>query len=514
MDLIPFGQNVNEVDNLKEAFKIINKNFMELTGLSMEFYYNDRAFPATGATGVVYHDIATGNQYQWSGSAYVAASIQVTQAVRAVTGPNGEVALVGAGGNKIAYSKKVKRSAIMTRSIVGRYAASALASDRTFSHQFVLAAGYDRVRIILPNMHTAAIPNVKVCVAPTNTERGATQLAGGSAANSLLTPSGGVGAWVDATFSGGATGTLTASDGVTPTFTATDWIDVSALTRADGGNGAVLLVRVEIPLASGYCTIPYSAALDKWGNTADVGERTYRAASQAVLGVTNKALCTSYGWADTHQAAIVQYVSRVAGVTVCGFGDSITEGIGVDPEGYGWLARASEAVSSSTCPVECANFGWGTKDSNEFYDMAALIMPLVKPGVAFWSCFTPNLALSAANIDVMRKYLARFKQLAADYGTVPVLWTGIPSTFGLAQGKDWSAGADALRLAYNTEILASGETVCDFASVMTGGFNATNAAQYDMISGSTTDGLHPDAEGVVIMTAKATETLNWIGVHS
>lgn len=432
---------------------------------------------------------------------------------RLSTDVNGNTVLVGSDGNKIAYGNKVKRSAIMTRSIVGRFAPVALSGDRTCSHQFVLAAGYDRVRIILPNMHTAAIPNVKVCVAPTNTENGATQLAGGSAANSLLTPSGGVGAWVDATFSGGATGELAASDGTTPTFTATDWIDVSALARTDGGNGAVLLVRVEIPLASGYLTQPYSATLDKWGNTADVGERTYRATSQNVLGVTTKALCTSYGWSDFHQAAIVQYVSRVAGVTVCGFGDSITEGIGVDPEGYGWLARASEAVSSSTCPVECANFGWGTKDSNEFYDMAALIMPLVKPGVAFWACFTPNLALSAANIDVMRKYLARFRQLAADYDTVPVLWTGIPSTFGLSQGKNWAA-VDTLRLAYNTEIIASGEAVCDFASVMTGGFNATNTAQYDMISGSTTDGLHPDAEGVAIMTTKATETLNWIGVHA
>jgi lysophospholipase L1-like esterase len=424
------------------------------------------------------------------------------------TDSSGNTVLVGPDGESLTYAGKVKRSAIMTRSMCGRFASMALSGNRTTSIEYVLAAPYDRVRIILPNLYTSAIPDVKVCVAPTNTQRGETQTAGGSAANSLLTPSGGVGTWIDA-----ATIELAASDGTTPSFTATEWIDVSALARVDGGAGSILLVRIEIPVASAYLTQMYSGTFDKWGNTADVGARTYRATSQNVLGVTTKALCTGYGWDDFHQAAIVQYVSRVAGVTVCGFGDSITEGSGVDPYGYSWLHQSAEAVSRAACPVESANFGWGTKDSNEFYALAALIVPLIKPHIVFWSAFTPNLFSAASDINTMRAYAARLKQLAADYDTVPVMWTGIPSTYGLAQGKDW-ATLDATRVSYNTEILASGEVVCDFSSVMTGGFNATNAAQYDIISGATTDGLHPNTTGVQIMAGKAAETMNWLGIHS
>jgi lysophospholipase L1-like esterase len=434
------------------------------------------------------------------------------------TDANGNTVLLGPDGQYLIYAGKVKKSNLLTRSITGRFAAASLAgSNHTTSLEFVLAAQYDRVRILLPNMHTAAIDNVKVAFAPTATQHGATQTAGGSAANSLVTPSGGVGTWVDATFSGGATGSLTASDGTTPTFTATDWMDVQSLARSDGGAGSLALVRIEIPSASGYRTSPFAGDnLSQWANTASVGDRTYRAVKQAVLGVTTKALCTSYGWDGYHQAAVIQYESRVKGVTVATFGDSITDGgySGLTPYCYTWGHQASESVSSSTFPVEFCNAGWPTKDSNEFFDMATLIMPLVKPGIVFWAAFTPNLTLDANGIRDMRRYTSRMKALAQDYDTVLVMWTGIPSTYGLAQGKDWSAGADAMRVAYNTEIMACGDAVCDMASVMTGGFNATNTAQYDIISGASTDGLHPNTAGVEIMAGKAAETMNWLGIHS
>lgn len=70
LELLPFGPGVNELDSLKSAFQIINKNFMELYGLQVEFYTNSKSFPAVGTAGIVYHDLEAGTQHKWGGSAY------------------------------------------------------------------------------------------------------------------------------------------------------------------------------------------------------------------------------------------------------------------------------------------------------------------------------------------------------------------------------------------------------------------------------------------------------------
>lgn len=394
----------------------------------------------------------------------------------------------------------VPRSSLMMKSVCGRFIKNTSSSNRTTSLQFSLATHYDRVRIILPNLHTAAIDNVRVCVAPTNTDGGDTQT------TAMIYPSGGESTWVDATFSGASSGSLALSDGLTPSFTATDWIDVSSIDRTDGGELPVLLVRIEQPAAGGFMTGPFSD-MSGMSNKTTVGQRPYRSAAIALLGVTTKSSVNAAAYSANHQAAIVQYAPRTLGRCVMGFGDSLTEGSGgVSPSTYSWLHKACEAVHSAASPVEICNLGWGGKDSDEFFSMAGIFLPMVPNAIAFYAAFTPNSSLVASNINVFRRYTARFLELCETYKVTPILNTGIPSTYGLSQGKNWSA-VDNLRISRNNEILLSGVVSADFSSVMTGGFNATNTAQRDILAGMTDDGLHPNNAGADAMTDIAARAL-------
>lgn len=423
--------------------------------------------------------------------------------VRGITDPliGGIGYLIGPDGKADPFAKKVRRGNIFTKSIGGRYGAVNNAANKTSSYQMVLATHFDRVRLILPNIDTVPHTNIKVSVAPSSTSA-ATQLV------EMINPTG---SWVDGTFASVATGTLAASDGVTPTFTVTDWIDVTSVDRSDGGTLPVLAIRIESPAANLKQTAMFASTYDSFANRASVGDRTYRASLQSVLGVTTKGLVTGYGWSDFTQAVIVQYQSRVDGVTVAAFGDSITEGAVSPIAGYNWVFQSGVAAHSTQCPVEVANFGWGTKDSNEFYELAALLLPTVKPSVSWFAAFTPNLSLISANIDTMRRYTSRFRGLCADYGVQPILWTGLPTTSGASQGKVWGA-ADALRIAYNAELATYGLPLADFSAVVTGGTSVPSPPQIDLLSGTSDDGLHPNALGDTTLTVPALALLNSLGL--
>lgn len=407
------------------------------------------------------------------------------------------------GGTKA----KVRRSNIFTKSMAGKFLPTNSAINKTSSMQFILATHYDRVRLILPNIDTVDHANIKACIAPSSTSA-ATQT------SDVITPSGGVGAWIDVTFSGATTFTLAASvDGITPTFTTTDWMNITSIARSDGGELPVLMVRVESPSSNSKLTTLSAATYDEFANQASVGSRTYRQSQQSVLGVTTKSAVTGWGWSDYTQACIVQYQSSREGVTIAAFGDSLTEGGSSPIAGYNWIFQSAIAAHNQYCPVEIANFGWGGKDSNEFYDLAVIVLPLVKPSAAWFSAFTPNSSLSASNIAIERRYTSMFRSLAADYGTTTMLWTGIPSTYGGSQGKNWGA-SDALRTAYNAEIATYGLPFADLSAVMTGVVSATNPPQIDIVVGASNDGLHPNALGDVLMAAPALAVLNSIGIKA
>lgn len=453
--------------------------------------------PAPGLTG---DSLATGHAAQHANANDAIEAIEALLGITGSTDPasiQARIAAINAGPTDMSASK---RCPLMLKSVCGRFIKNTSASNRTTSLQFSLATHYDRVRIILPNLHTSAIDNVKVCVAPTNTDGGDTQT------TAMVYPSGGESTWVNATFSGSASGSLALSDGVTPSFTATDWIDVSSIPRTDGGEFPILLVRIEQPAAAGYMTNPFSD-MSGMSNKATVGQRPYRSAAIALLGVTTKSSVNAAAYSANHQAAIVQYAPRVLGRCVMGFGDSLTEGAGgVSPPTWSWLHKACEAVHSSSTPIEIANLGWGGKDSDEFFTMASLFLPMVPDAIAFYAAFTPNSSLVAANVDVFRRYTARFLELCNTYKITPILNTGIPSTYGLSQGKNWGS-ADALRISRNSEILQAGVVAADFSSVMTGEYNATNTTQRDILSGMSDDGLHPNNAGANAMTPVATAAL-------
>jgi hypothetical protein len=437
------------------------------------------------------------------------AGLQVTQTA---SGP----ALQGSDGIQYPVSPAViarKRTGVFTRSVIGRFAAEAhSAADRTTNAQFVLAAPFRAVRIGIPNASTTAtMAGIKVCVAPTAT-------VGAAGSDQTIIPSGGAAAFVQATFSGASTGSLSpatafsspaATTSANYTVTWTDWINISALDRSDGGVGFALIVRVLIPgttnqAANTERTIYNTTALDNFADESIVGWRTYRASRRDADAVTNPALFFTAGggfgaWADSHQPLIVQYASEVPGCQIACFGNSMAEGVGdvAAPYGNTPIHYAANTLHSAALPVEFANFGVGSSNAHNFIAIAEKMLPLVKPTVAVYSVFDVNLSMTAANIAVMHGLTGRFIANCRDSGATPAFFTGVPSTpigtDGSTQGKTYSASEDALRIALNAVYVAGGYPVADFATPANGGF--MGSGQMKLLQAWSKDGLHLNDAG-------------------
>lgn len=407
-----------------------------------------------------------------------------------------------------AFSLSRLRS-VLTRSVVGRFAVEAHSTtDRTTNIQMILAAPFRAVRIGIINASTTnTVAGVKCCVA-------ATANVGAVGSDDIYLPSGGVSAFVQATFAGVATATLPAAAAFTSpaatsstnyTVTWTDWVDVQSLPRADGGSGFALIARVLVPGTTNQAgnlnrTVSQSTGLDNWADASIVGWRTYRAARRDADAVTDPSLFFTSGtgtWTDSHQVIVVQYASERPGYQLNNFGDSIGAGeaSGSAPPMMGPGFHAAVALHTDDVPCEYANFAVGSSNTANAIVLAEKWMPLSRPSHAIWSLFTPNLSMTAANIAIMHGKTGRFLDQCNQYGATPVLWTGLPSTpigtEGSTQGKTWTLAEDALRLALNAQYVAGSLPCVDLGTFADGG--AMGSGQRKLAQAYSEDGLHPNA---------------------
>ncbi len=158
--------------------------------------------------------------------------------------------LVGPVGVVVGAISAQKRSNVMSFSLGGFLGAPVAVVTNPYSVmlQTVLEAEYDTVRVGIFNADTASVAGVKVAIGAgdTLTDTGSVKLGlntSGQPNNSLSS------GFVNATFGGAATGTLTASalastgasganiGGCTCAITWTDWMSVPSIARADGSSG-------------------------------------------------------------------------------------------------------------------------------------------------------------------------------------------------------------------------------------------------------------------------------------
>jgi len=434
---------------------------------------------------------------------------------------------------EMAALRRLGKTNRFTRIIQSRLAAVALSAQVLSTYvQIALAARPARMRVAFPNRTTGALTGVRACVAPTAT----LGLPGG---NEVHTPSGGTSAFVDLTWAAAASHTMPAAVSAAidtdPGLAWSDWFVPDVLPRADGLPGYLFCIRSEIPGSTAYggfsnsgslSANANSAGMQVWEDTANVGWRIYRQArrSAGTGGVTNKALENGINgngvWNANVQAVWVQYDSLEQGEQLGALGDSLSVGDGgsTDRVGYSWLPMLADMLHAhGVNPVEVANLAVGTTDSVDFTTQASfwLTAQALRPTLVFWAAFTPNIALTTANVKVMKDETAKFLALARSVGVQPLLWTGLPSTpvaagEGSTAGKDWSDaggadGTDSLRRAYNAEMLLGGMT-CDIGGALSGAAYATG--QIKLLQAFSRDGLHLSPEGNLAAAQKWYSFLN------
>lgn len=386
---------------------------------------------------------------------------------------------------------------MLTKGFLGQFSTAVNGADHTTAIQFGLEAHFDAVRIIIPNSVTATITGVKARVS-------AAGAAGASNSSTAVAPSDG--SWPNITWAGSSSVTLPAgTSGDDPSWTVSDWVTVNSLDRTDGGTQPLLHVRIFIPAANANRPAWIGSALASsyanlatiWAEEAQCAGRLVRCRTQAVNGVDTLGNLTIGGSASDYLCVpvIVQYASRVNGITVMVAGDSIDEKAGGNGR-RGWQDIAQAAVSTTSAPVEFCTVAIGGSNSTTWRTRAEKVIAAVQPDYCMFPGFEVNdtaTPMTAANIKTMRGNIERMRAISIENMAVPIMRTGIPSTATGGSGKNWDS-SDSLRIALNNERRAlRGALVCDFDASLAGTADADGQIQF--ANGLSDDGLHPNDAG-------------------
>lgn len=393
------------------------------------------------------------------------------------------------------------RSNLLTKNMFGlqKTYTPGTASAWTFCNTMEMETDFVGVQIGIHNIHTAAIPNVRVSVAVGD------NFSNGTGANWLNdpTPTNGTG-WHDCTFNGATTGTLAAR--VAANVSSITWFDftgIQSILRAGGMNGTlrpILAVKIEFP-SGAVLTVPYN---DIYGwRTDGLVHRPLRVSSQAVAGVTTPSAFTTTSSVDTNVVVpVVRYLTKKAGRQVMMAGDSTTEGTGGECRAMGATQIACLGLSTPNDPVEYFNCGMHGTSPNDFGVGALTHLPVVKPHVFFYQPYsinnTPAGGLTQGVLETDYTYLGRVIQAALAINTKMYLFQGLPCNPAF---RNTGAG-DSKRRDLNT-LLASMtqvKVVVDYTLPMTGAVDANG--QTNLPSGVSDDDAHPNTATYTLMAAK------------
>lgn len=367
---------------------------------------------------------------------------------------------------------------------------------KTHHTVFTTAREFDGVQIILCASNTASVPVTKLAVCPLPN---ATDLNG-----SALT-------WTAGTFAGSAAGTIPARvKNRKRTYLVSDIIPVSSVPRDDGGAYPLLAARAYLGTPGTYIMLNNSTASQNLSNWA-----THPSGRIHVMRYADgDCVATPASFADTTNRSTspivgIIYYARGRVVNVCGFGDSITEGQGTY-KGEGWGFPLCQEMTGPDVAYEWSNFGWagltmaGSGATGGIHDQLTDAVAAGLPiDVAAFATGSPNdFVLSPPEITnallntQCRQPFARMLGAATGAGAVPVVWTWLPSN---AAAKDYSA-TDALRIAHNEACRSVVKHVGPFVDTATALSGAVDAdGQTEMLSGSTSDNIHPNGAGNALL---------------
>lgn len=396
-------------------------------------------------------------------------------------GPKGGLAVsldgIGAGGGLELTSREI-------RIPYGQCGAMVLPTQ-TYQIIFQCDAEFDAIRPIFQNASGDVISGIKFCVA-------ASADWADKVGNSL--------AWVDGTFGGAATGSLTAGAAQRPSLLVGDFTPCASLPRTDGGRGYLACIRTMIPTLGtlNLTTSDSGADLKQWNDLTFGAIFSNRIAGDSV---TNKASHVNNGARADINILGIELLSRGKVVSSVQFGDSITKGQGVEGlSNINYGQRAATTLSKVGGTVFAnGNCGWSSQNTSQFLNRALDFLAVVQPSLCVYAAFSPNDtagALTQAQMNTARFRIHTFVTACLNSKVHPVIWAGLPA----ASAKGWNAASEDVRLAFVNDVknkYANMATVIDMNITMSDGLYPANIK-----AGLSADNLHPNAAGHDVMAGQ------------
>lgn len=387
------------------------------------------------------------------------------------------VADIGQSGGNLAYRQARKRDRILSRCMTGRSNAVALSNvlfpansninGMTLHYRLGLAADFDSVRIIIPNMHTSAVAGVTCAVgvsAALGAWSGAAPIANNTGAATAAAPtntesvntSGGV--FLTAKFQGASSATLpiaTDATNLVPSWTQTDWLPIKSLARSDSGAFPLLDVRLYWPAGS-TATVAYTGASNSawamWGRDDVVtGGRVYRVWAMDAEAIATPANFTAATTSAFHTPIIIQYRSKVTGKTVSVLGDSIYDAHNVTYTNNGFAWQSILEKSTATAPIELCNLCAPGLNTLKMVERAQALMQLIQPAVIVAQSNSLNNYGTSLGARVQQHgegTAGSMLGISYDCGSALVLGSMFPVT---NVAKAWGA-TDSQRVTINTNL--------------------------------------------------------------
>ena len=378
---------------------------------------------------------------------------------------------------------------VLTKNLFGRLRAEPLSTATTFNGNMELETEFLSLRLGIPNIHTAAVPGVKVSVGVLSSVPAADYQVWINPENNE---------WLDFTID------LPARLGEErPSITYIDVAALASVARTDVANGRTIIIyRIEFP-ANSVASMPMNNQYYWRGSKAP---RVLRTSNQAVQGVTNKAAFTSQaayaatkGGDDYAVVPVVQYQTLARGHQVMICGDSIQEGIGGDVRCYGAMERSVYELSTPERPLEYFNAALHAQGPDLYSRMLADHVATVRPTIVTYSPWSGNdvtagSGISAAAMRRLKASLGRVFYTLQAAGLRPVVL--FPEATPVNTGYRNVGANDQARRDFNANWLpkvSAGFVIKGYAAALTGGRDA--AGQDQIKDGLTGDGVHPNDAG-------------------
>ena len=373
-----------------------------------------------------------------------------------------------------------------------------------FQQVFDVEAHFDQIALIFINGSlTAPLPISKATV---NVGPSAADLTMNGAPYTAVTFAGAPGVTVPVATSVAGLGTF-------PSYVVSDFVPLSSLARTDVIGGRPL-VYTRTQLSPTVSTDPIAAlqrAGADWATFPNAYGRyfagSYRAtANDVTTGVWGGTAPSSTGLSGPCVGAV--YRARNGRVlTVFAFGDSEVLGTGTT-SGTQWVQKAGwtasggvTTVPASETPVETCYWGFAGQTPATYkkaFDLMLAQVGALPFNACLWEAFSPN---GAGTPPVSRQYTAEVLAKCENASIYPIVMNGMPaSTIG-------SQANDALRIAYNLELLKKDCAVLDFDAVVTDNGTGARAPIASFKAGTSGDNLHPNNTGDTAVAAVAAAKL-------